>query len=123
MEDLLDDEVLCFKVVRDDLKSLGIGHKKKTDKPRPTIQYKFREWVAEPDPIPGECWEGGLWSFEQLSDARSTRKYMTTHSDLELRNDALIYRVVARGILYIRKRLDDRPYRIKSREIFLEEKL
>jgi hypothetical protein len=121
MGGFIEDTVGCYKVVRDDLKSLGIGHKKKTDIPRPTIQYKLKEWVAEPNPIAGECWEGGLWSFRQLSDARSTRKYMITHPDPDIRNDALIFEVVARGILYERKRRDGRPYRIKSREVFLEE--
>jgi len=111
------ENIKCFKVVDEDLKSLCLaGNKKK-------ISYTIGEWISEPDPVEGPGLDGGLLSYNYLSDAKWLAGYVKNHPNPEIRKNPRIFNCLARGILHRRYRKRGSLYTLKSREIILMEEL
>ena len=59
-----------FKVVTEDMKSLGLrGHKN-------IVTYPVGQILRHENPIEGKCDEGGYWILPTLPKARTLQKYM-----------------------------------------------
>jgi len=100
-----------YKVVTQDLKSLGLRN-------NPTrMTFPINEWVEEPNPQEGPGGfggVGGVWVAQDLSGARSLKKYMDKKSIKENREDlkhCRIFETKIGDILY------ENSYRVKTDKV------
>lgn len=92
-----------FKVVTDDMKSLGLRN-------NPTIlKYKLGFWTISPTIRDGKCDDGGIWVCATRSGANKLKKYMINKHNIKTR----IFGCVVDDILY------KNSYRIKTNQIML----
>lgn len=103
----LEETVECYKVVTEDMKSLGLGGNTNI------LTYKLGEWKVRENPIAGECGGGGIWAALSLPGAKKIRYYVGKRYGMGTR----IFRARANGELH------RTSCRIKVRAILLEEEV
>lgn len=88
--DSSDDAVQCYKVVTEDMRSLGLRGNENI------LTYAVGRWTAEQTPIHGPCGEGGIWAAKTLRDARKIEYYMLKQHKTKTK----VFESCGYGVLY-----------------------